>query len=150
MSEYKQFRSAFQTFARHFDNSSAKIKTPCGINISPTKAHALMKIGSAPKTSLSQKNLAISLGLNKSNITRLVQVLESTNLLKRTVSKLDKRVFFLDLTPKGKKLCLRLEASSKKYIEELLAHIQKSKHKNIIDTLEELNRANTLIKINKE
>ena len=145
MAEYLQFRSAFQVFARQFDGNGS-IKTPCGESISPTKAHAIMAIGANGESRLSQKGLTVLLGLNKSNITRLVQALESGNFIKRVISKSDKRIFLLNLTAKGKKLCRRLDASSQKYIIELLSHIPKSKHKNLIETLEELNRAKTLIK----
>ena len=145
MNEYLQFRSALQVFARQFDGNGT-IETPCGESISPTKAHAIMEIGTSSIACLSQKDLATSLGLNKSNITRLVQALEKGGFLRRVVSDSDKRVFLLELTSKGKKLCRRLEVSSQKYIEELLSHIPKNKHKNLIETLEELNRANVLIK----
>jgi DNA-binding MarR family transcriptional regulator len=145
MSDYLNFRSALQNFTRQFDGNGS-IKTPCDVSISPTKAHAIMKIGSPTNDEkLSQKDLALSLGLNKSNITRLVQALERDDFLKRAVSEADKRLFLLSLTVKGKNLCKRLEASSQSYIEELLANIPKSKHKNLIKTLEELNRVNLQI-----
>ena len=145
MSDYLKFRSALQKFSRQFDGNGS-IKTPCGENISPAKAHAIMEIGKRKKLSLSQKDLTESLSLNKSNITRLVQSLEKSNFLKRVVSSSDKRLILLELTPKGVQLCKRLEISSSKYIEELLGHIPTNKHKKLIETLEELNRATTLIK----
>lgn len=145
MSDYLNFRSVLQSFSRNFDGNGS-IRTPCGVSISPTKAHAIMEIGSsASDGKFSQKDLALSLGLNKSNITRLVQALEKDGFLKRAVSEADRRLFLLSLTVKGKNLCERLEVSSQNYIEELLANIPKSKHKNLIETLEELNRANLKI-----
>ena len=144
MSDYLKFRSALQNFARQFDRAGS-MKTPCGVNISPTKAHAIMEIGTTDNENFTQKDLALSLGLNKSNITRLVQVLEVDGFLKRVVPESDKRLFLLKLTAKGKILCKRLESSSQKYREELLAHIPKNKHKKLIETLEDLNKANLLI-----
>lgn len=144
MSDYLNFRSALQNFTRQFDGNGS-IKTPCGVSISPTKAHAIMEVGSSDDENLNQKDLALLLGLNKSNITRLVQALERDGFFKRVTSKVDKRVFLLSLTAKGKKLCKRLETSSQSYVEELLANIPKSKQKNLIETLEELNRANLKI-----
>lgn len=150
MSDYLNLRSALQNFSRQFDGNTS-IKTPCGVRISPTKAHAIMKVGSSSHgVKFSQKDLALSLGLNKSNITRLVQALERDGFFKRSVSEADKRLFLLSLTVKGKNLCKRLEASSQCYIEELLANIPKSKHKNLIKTLEELNKANLEILKNRE
>ena len=108
-----------------------------------------MEIGLGRVTCLSQKDLAISLGLDKSNITRLVHSLEKSSFLKRVVYDLDKRVLLLDLTYKGKRFCRRLKVSSQLYIEENLSHVLKSKHQNLIDTLEELNRANTIIKMKR-
>lgn len=149
VNEYLQFRSALQVFVRQFDGYGS-IKTPCGENISPTKAHAIMKIGSSNYENLSQKDLASSLGLNKSNITRLVQALEKAGFLKRNTSKTDKRLLLLGLTVKGRSLCKSLEVSSQKYIEELLANIPKKKHQNLIETLELLNSSNLQILNNKE
>lgn len=150
MSDYLKLRSALQNFSRQFDGNTS-IKTPCGVSISPTKAHAIMKIGSSRNgVKFSQKDLALSLGLNKSNITRLVQALEKDGFFKRLISETDKRFFLLSLTVKGKNLCKRLEASSQCYIEELLSNIPKRKHKNLIKTLEELNRANLQIIKNRE
>jgi len=143
--DYLKFRSALQSFARQFDGNGS-IQTPCGANVSPTKAHAIMEIGATNGKCLNQKELATLLGLNKSNISRLIQSLEKSSFIKRVISDSDKRALLLELTAKGKKMCKRLELSSKKYIEELLGHIPKSKHKDLIETLEVLNRANSLLK----
>ena len=145
MNEYIKFRSAFQSFARQFD-AKGSVHTPCGASISPTKAHIIMEIGNSNDGVYSLKVLAVSLGLNKSNITRLIQSLEKSGFVSKVVSKSDKRIYLLKLTTKGKKICKKIEASSQIYIEELLSKIPSEKHKNIIETLEILNKANSLLK----
>lgn len=146
MSEFIEFKSAFQKFVRSMNLGSSG-STPCGQKISPTNAHAIMTIGKY-KDGLSQSSLVSTLAIDKSNVTRLCIDLEKQGLIVRTRSPEDKRHFSLVLTKKGEKICKILDESSNEYIDLILSNLSRTQKTQFISLLNKLSDIST--KLNKE
>lgn len=71
-------------------------------NISAAQLHIILSVGQLPDCTMSQ--LAIKLHFTQANITQMVNRLIEKKFLKRTQSKTDKRVFYITLLTKGKKV----------------------------------------------
>jgi|SRR5690349_18812840 DNA-binding MarR family transcriptional regulator len=78
------------------------------LELSPAQCHVLYAI--EPGKPLPMKQLAASLSCDASNVTGLVDRLESRGLLRRVADSADRRVKVLDLTPTGAKLRAELVA----------------------------------------
>src|SRR5688500_6410283 len=72
------------------------------LELSPAQCHVLYVI--EPGKPLPMKQLAASLSCDASNVTGLVDRLESRGLIRRVAGTADRRVKVLDLTPTGARL----------------------------------------------
>ena len=78
------------------------------LELSPAQCHVLYVI--EPGKPVPMKQLAASLSCDASNVTGLVDRLESRGLIRRVAHSSDRRVKVLDLTPTGAKLRAELVA----------------------------------------
>lgn len=76
-------------------------RTPCGMPIPVSDAHALMELLKNP--GIEQMELSRRLGLSKSAISRLLLRLERRGQVKKITSRDDGRAYNLQLTDKGKR-----------------------------------------------
>ena len=88
--------------------------TPCGAPIAPREAHALLLLreSEACGVPLAQADLQRSIGIDKSNIARLVQRLGERGWLSQTPDPADARRRVLGLTARGRKAATSLEQRS--------------------------------------
>jgi DNA-binding MarR family transcriptional regulator len=116
-------------------------RTPCGVNVSVREAFALGALLQADEGApLSQRDLQAVLGVDKSNVTRLVQQLVSSGLTEQRAGD-DGRVRTLHLTPKGRKLALRIEESSAQRFLAVLGKIPRGERSNVVRAIELLRGA---------
>lgn len=76
---------------------------------------------------LSQRELSDQLLTDKSAVTGLIDRMERKELLRRKASPKDRRVYHLQLTPKGRALWQRIRPHYLKEIDRLFANLPKSK-----------------------
>ena len=95
----EKLRVLIQTFIRRFGLLD-QTRTPCGMPIAVSDAHALMELLINP--GIEQMELSRRLGLSKSAISRLLLRLARRGQIQRTKSRDDGRVYNLSLTQKGK------------------------------------------------
>jgi DNA-binding MarR family transcriptional regulator len=128
-----------QAFVRDF-GLLAQDATPCGKPLATSHAHALMVLLDETR-SLSQKDLADALGLDKSNVTRLCQRMEAEGQIEQARGDDDARVRLLKLTTRGTKLAREIEQSSKDRFATLLKAVPPSERARVFEGLELLSRA---------
>jgi DNA-binding MarR family transcriptional regulator len=128
-----------QAFVRDFGLFSQDA-TPCGKALATSHAHALMILLDETR-SLSQKELADALGLDKSNVTRLCQRMEAKGQIEQVRGEQDARVRRLKLTSRGTKLAREIEQSSKARFASLLKVLSPSERAHMFEGLELLSRA---------
>lgn len=135
-------RRQVQRFVRGF-GLLADDRTPCGTAVSPREAHALMIVLERNRQGnpLRQNDLASALGIDKSNVTRLVQRLERSGRIQQHRSEEDGRARILSLTAKGMRLAEAIDQSSHSRFETVLAGIPSEHHARVFGALELLNEA---------
>jgi DNA-binding MarR family transcriptional regulator len=118
-------------------------RTPCGVDLSLREAYALTALGEATARgqSWSQSDLQRALGIDKSNVTRLVQRLRTQGYLEQEVSPEDGRVRTLRLSEPGRQTAGRLESLSRARFASVLEHIDPAERANLERALEVLARA---------
>lgn len=102
-----QARRAWQLMVRFFFAQRGHLPTSCGaLDLSPIQCHVLHLI--EPGQPVSMGRLADRLSCDASNVTGLVDRLESRGLVRRRPSAGDRRVKVIHLTPAGSRVRSRL------------------------------------------
>ena len=135
-------RQHIQQFVRKF-GLLAEDRTPCGAPIGPREAHALMIVLERERRDdpPRQNELAAELGIDKSNVTRLVQRLRKQGRVEQVASQEDGRARLLRLTPKGRRLAETTERASRQRFEVLLEGIPPAVRKTVLAAVALLNEA---------
>jgi DNA-binding MarR family transcriptional regulator len=116
-------------------------RTPCGVDVSVREAFALGALLHASEDDApSQSDLQRMLGIDKSNVTRLVQRMIDEVWLEQRAGQ-DARVRTLHLTVKGRKLALRLEETSVQRFRIVLGHLPREERSGVLRSLELLEGA---------
>jgi DNA-binding MarR family transcriptional regulator len=94
---------AWQLLVRFFFSQRANLPTLAAeLQLSPAQCHLLRAI--EPGQPIPMRHAADTLACDASNVTGLVDRLESRGLIRRRPSDADRRVTMLDLTPTGSRL----------------------------------------------
>ena len=131
-------RGAFHALIRRF-GLLATTRTPCGQPVAVTHAHALMEILHAPGTK--QGELALTLGLSKSAVSRMSAELERRGWLERYRDTGDGRLRRLNLTARGRRLAERVDEASIERFSAMLEGIRATKRAQAVTMLEILQGA---------
>jgi DNA-binding MarR family transcriptional regulator len=102
---------AFQNFASHFD----------AFDIKPAQFSALELIDKNP--GMRQSRLAEALGLQRTNLVGMLDLLQKRELIKRQPAPDDRRSHALHLTPKGSRLLEQLHTQFHNHENELFQSI---------------------------
>lgn len=113
-------------------------RTPCGVDVSVREAYALDAIsgGEAAGAPLSQSDLQAALGIDKSNVTRVVQQLVADGRIEQRTGEEDGRVKRLHLTSKGRRVARNVEEQSLRRFSEVLERIPAKERASVLQALE--------------
>jgi DNA-binding MarR family transcriptional regulator len=113
-------------------------RTPCGLEVSVREAYALDAIASAEAASapLSQTDLQRALGIDKSNVTRLVQQLVADGRVEQREAEVDSRVRLLHVTAKGRRLARKIEEASLSRFEAVMERIAADERELVVRALD--------------
>ena len=98
-----------------------------------TQARVLFEIGRNPGTR--SATLAAELGLDPGYLSRLLQNFERRQLIKRSQSSEDHRVFHLTFTAKGRSEFQRLDSLSREEIAGMLEPLDESRQRHLLDSM---------------
>lgn len=90
------------------------------------------------KTDQILQNIAIATGKNKSVVMRMIDSLESKDLVKRTVNPEDRRENLLSITEKGEKVVAKYQEIEKKLSSELLQDLSPEKLAVFFEVIDEI------------
>jgi DNA-binding MarR family transcriptional regulator len=140
--DVEDLRAHVQEFVRRFGLLVTR-QTPCGLPISPSYAHAVMLLLKRSETGLTtlQSDLAVGLGIDKSNVTRLCERMVSAGHAAQTVPAEDARSRIVALTAAGSRLARRIERGSRDRFSAVAARIPAGKRRAVIAALAELTAA---------
>jgi DNA-binding MarR family transcriptional regulator len=110
-----QFRETIRIFDRElFMQNNAS----CCNGISLAQCHTLLEIEKSNEISISE--LASSLSLDKSTVSRTVDGLVNINMVDRIIPDDNRRKAILNLTDNGKQICTTINYSNDSYIKQVL------------------------------
>jgi DNA-binding MarR family transcriptional regulator len=140
--ESERLRAEVQRFVRGF-GLLEEGRTPCGKRRPTPEAHALMALldASHRNASLTHRELAALLNIDKSNVTRLCQRLVDAGELEQAPGAEDARTRRVALTPKGARAARGLEQASADRFERLLAAIPRGQRAPLLAAFRTLNEA---------
>lgn len=131
--------SSLRQLSRAMVRQLGMLNAVCGdLPLSPVQAHTLLELG---QQSLSIKQIAQLLNVDKSNASRAVSHLVSKKLAITQVHPKDNRSLVATLTPQGKKLLAQLDEQQIKFFNNILAQLSPAESHNIELAIGQYNKA---------
>ncbi|MDI3547429.1 MAG: hypothetical protein PWR10_1081 [Halanaerobiales bacterium] len=144
MDYFKLMLKMLKTFHLLSQNLLSDFKnTDFGIDLNKTQRRVLMYLyldGKNTMTGLCKKN-----ELQRGSMTSVIDHLEEKGLVKRERDKIDRRKFFILLTPEGVKIAEKLKKAMNDYLEKKLEHLSEEDIQLFSKTLSQLYELNEKI-----
>ncbi|HUU38008.1 MAG TPA: MarR family transcriptional regulator [Candidatus Desulfaltia sp.] len=103
----------------------------CGLTL--TQCHALLEVGYKGEISLVE--LAASIGLDASTLSRTIQGLVMLGLVNRLTNEKDRRCVAISLTEQGSRVFTEIEATFNDYFGRVLELVPVEKRETMIDSI---------------
>ena len=138
MSDISDLEHSLAAFIRAFGLHQGE-RTPCGVDLSVSEAHALVELRRTG--GLSQSELVSFLRLEKSTVSRLVLGLEKRGWLSKAAHPTDRRAHLLILTEIGKQKAVQVAEARRAKFEALENTLPKDKRAAVLAALSTLTEA---------
>lgn len=132
-------RELFQVLTRRFGLLNKNCCSVGSVDISSVQSHILYEIDK--QTAPSMQQVAETLAIDITTFSRQIQTLIKLNLVKKTPSSADKRVYILSLTAQGKFVSTTIDHSMNAYLEEVFSHMNEFEKETVIRSIQLLNQA---------
>lgn len=130
--QIKTLRHDMRLLARKMELMTKGEASCCGITL--TQCHLLTEIGWAGAASLNI--LSERLGVDKSTMSRNIDILVNSNLVSRTTDPDNRRAVTITLTDEGRQLFAQVEASMTQFYETLYNALPADKRSQVLESLE--------------
>lgn len=130
-SNTKQLRESVRMLERKLGILKESGFSCCGITLA--QCHALVEIGRVNSISLNE--LAELINLENSTMSRTVNNLVGSELVKRDIDPHDRRYVTISLTEEGQKLYESIEERMNQYFTKVYSTIPESKRDQVLDSL---------------
>lgn len=131
-SQIKTLRHDMRLLARKMELMTKGEASCCGITL--TQCHLLTEIGWAGAASLN--TLSERLGVDKSTMSRNIDILVTSNLVSRTTDPDNRRAVTIALTDEGTKLFTQVEANMTQFYETFYNALPADKRSQVLESLE--------------
>jgi DNA-binding MarR family transcriptional regulator len=108
----------------------------CCKGVTLAQCHTLLEINSKGKESVTE--LAKSIGLDKSTVSRTVDGLVSLGLVDRSIPATNRRTTTLELTDAGKNACTTIHRMNDAHVEDMLSALSNPEKSAFIGSLEKI------------
>ncbi len=132
-------RELFQVLTRRFGLLNKNCCSVGAVDISSVQSHILYEIDK--QTSPSMQQVAEAIAMDITTFSRQIQTLIKMELVEKTPSSADKRVFILSLTIQGKFVATTIDESMNAYLEEVFSHMNEFEKETVIRSIKLLNQA---------
>jgi DNA-binding MarR family transcriptional regulator len=129
--EIKQLRESIRVLERKLGILEESEMACCGLTLA--QCHALVEIGRAKSVSL--VDLAGTIGLDTSTLSRTVNNLVTKHMVRRELDPDDRRYVTIQLTPEGNRYFRQIEESMDAYFAKVYGSIAEGDRKNVLDSL---------------
>lgn len=130
--QIKSLRHDMRLLARKMELMTKGEASCCGITL--TQCHLLTEIGWAGAASLN--TLSDRLGVDKSTMSRNIDILVNSNLVSRTTDPDNRRAVTITLTDEGTKLFTQVEANMTQFYETFYNALPAGKRSQVLESLE--------------
>lgn len=137
MNKVKLFREYTRELERNLENMNQS--DCCQCNVNTLQCFLVVEIGRQPGICI--KDLAQSLKLDKSGISRAIEELVQKGFVLREPSKKDRRCVILTLTKDGEARFNQIENDMDKKFKEVFSYIDKDKQDMVLEALQLYNDA---------
>ncbi|MBN2350222.1 MAG: MarR family transcriptional regulator [Bacteroidales bacterium] len=137
----KNFREILRKFERELFNQNSE---SCCKGVTLAQCHTLLEIEN--KKTISVTELACCQSLDKSTISRTVDGLVNSGLVKREIPLENRRMALLSLTEKGKKTCNDINKKNDQYIAENLTILNDKEQKELLRLFEKITNNMVLVR----
>ncbi len=103
-------------------------------NVSLAQCHTILELGEQGRPTIGQ--LAKSMGLDKSTLSRTIDSLVKKGLVDRVPNPSDRRYTLINLTKGGESTCKQINSTNDAYFERIFKAIPKGEHDKIIQSFE--------------
>ena len=131
-SQIKTLRHDMRLLARKMELMTKGEASCCGITL--TQCHLLTEIGWAGAATLN--TLSERLGVDKSTMSRNIDILVTGGLVSRTTDPDNRRAVTIMLTDEGRQLFAQVEASMTQFYETLFQTLPAEKRSQVLESLE--------------
>lgn len=133
-SDIRKFRDALRRFERLI---AGQLKgSSCCSGVTLAQCHALLEIEARDQAPLNE--LALSLSLDKSTLSRTVDGLVNRGLAERVSNDQDRRSIQLSLSPGGKRICDRINAENDRLFSRVFERIKPAGRHQVLKAFQEL------------
>lgn len=132
-------RELFQILTRRFGLLNKNCCSVGPIDISTIQSHIIYEIDKNPASSMQQ--IADILAIDITTFSRQIQTLIKMELVKKSPSPSDKRVYLLSLTTQGKFVATTIDQSMNDYLEEVFSHMNDFEKETVLRSIQLLNQA---------
>ena len=135
----KKFIHQLREIIRIFDRELfMQNNASCCNGISLAQCHTLLEIEKSKEISISE--LASSLSLDKSTVSRTVDGLVNINMVDRIIPDDNRRKAILNLTDNGKQICTTINYSNDSYIKQVLDDFTENEREEFLRLFRKLTR----------
>lgn len=128
-SKVRSFRRVLREFERALNQALEENNCCCGLTLA--QCHPLLEIDMRGRTTIGQ--LAQSLRLDKSTLSRTVDGLVSKGLVSRTPNPDDRRSTLLTLTNQGKRICAAINDKNDAHYQSVFRRIPSKEHDKVME-----------------
>ncbi len=129
----KNFRGLLRRFERELFMQNTE---SCCNGVTLAQCHTLLEIENKGKESLTE--LARTLGLDKSTISRTVDGLVNIGLVDRSIPAENRRMSTLQLTDAGRNICHTINSTNDRYFEDALSVLSASETEDLVRLLDKV------------
>lgn len=123
----------FRVFLRHFEREiEAQNSSNCCYGVTLSQCHTLMELDKEGSVSL--KDLAERLFLDKSTLSRIIEGLVNLGLVDRETPKSNRRSIIIKLTKQGVSVCNKINTDNNVYFQKVLRSLNKEQFQIFLDS----------------
>ena len=124
-------RSKIRVLERELDFQLKSETICCGVTLS--QCHIILELAEKEESSI--KNLSETFGLDKSTLSRTIDLMVEAGYINRNTKKEDRRFLNLSLTGKGKEKAEFINSQCNKYYAEVMNDIPEDKQQMIFESI---------------
>ncbi|MDF2910356.1 MAG: MarR family transcriptional regulator [Sporolactobacillus laevolacticus] len=133
----ENLREMFQIMIRRFGFLDKYCCSAGGYNISLVQSHILYEIWRRPRQSI--QTISETLGIEMSTFSRQIQTLVKMNLVKKSPSSEDGRVFVLSLTEEGKEVADQIDDQMNSFLDDVFSRMSAFEKETVVHSIKLLN-----------